>query len=93
MQIILINILIFYRKIYNSFDVALKTEDLLEKLILQRQWKSARELMKLVKSRIKFIRDDLPTEATATNVMRHILKIIREEYESASKVPTGLSFI
>ncbi|CAG9859492.1 unnamed protein product [Phyllotreta striolata] len=74
-----------HKKLYNSLDIALKTEELLEKLISHDQWKSARELMKLVKSRIKFIRKDLPTETTATSIMRHILKIIREEYESAAK--------
>ncbi|XP_074038625.1 eukaryotic translation initiation factor 2B subunit beta isoform X2 [Leptinotarsa decemlineata] len=41
--------------------------------------------MTLVKTRIKLIRDELPQESTATNIMRHILKVIREEYESAAK--------
>ncbi|XP_057669808.1 translation initiation factor eIF-2B subunit beta [Diorhabda carinulata] len=74
-----------HKKIFTSVDIALRTEDLLENLISQQQWKSAKELMNLVILRIRFIRDALPTEATATNIMRHILKIIREEYESASK--------
>ncbi|XP_050509581.1 translation initiation factor eIF-2B subunit beta [Diabrotica virgifera virgifera] len=74
-----------HKKLDNSLDIALKTEELLEKLISQQQWKSARELMNLIKLRIKFIRENVPTEATATNIMRHILKIIREEYESALK--------
>lgn len=43
--------------------------------------------MTLVKIRMKYITENLPQEATAVNIMRHILKIIREEYEAASKVP------
>lgn len=46
--------------------------------------------MNLVKMRIHFVRENLPQEATAPNIMRHALKIIREEYESASKVQTLL---
>ncbi|KAG5896147.1 hypothetical protein JTB14_015850 [Gonioctena quinquepunctata] len=74
-----------HKKIFGSLDVALRTEELLERLISQGQWKSARELMNLVKARINFIRENLPQEATATNIMRHVLKVIREEYESAAK--------
>lgn len=42
--------------------------------------------MNLVKKRIRFLSKSLPQEATATNVMRHILKVIREEYEIVAKV-------
>ncbi|CAH1971678.1 unnamed protein product [Acanthoscelides obtectus] len=41
--------------------------------------------MNLVKTRIQLVRENLPQEATAPNIMRHILKVIREEYQSASK--------
>ncbi|KAJ8965611.1 hypothetical protein NQ314_004002 [Rhamnusium bicolor] len=78
-----------HKKLYNSYDIALRTEELLEKLISQGQWKSARELMTLVKIRIKYITDNLPQEATAANIMRHVLKVIREEYETASKLVTA----
>lgn len=42
--------------------------------------------MNLIKLRIKEIMSALPQESTSTNIMRHILKVIREEYESLSKV-------
>ncbi|KAJ8984906.1 hypothetical protein NQ317_002746 [Molorchus minor] len=75
-----------HKKLFNSYDVALRTEELLEALISKGQWKSARELMALVKMKIKYIAENLPQEATAANIMRHILKVIREEYEAASKL-------
>lgn len=45
-----------------------------------------RELMELIRRQIKCISQSLPMEGTARNIMRHILKIIREEFEVASKV-------
>ncbi|KAJ8914581.1 hypothetical protein NQ315_017286 [Exocentrus adspersus] len=74
-----------HKKLFNSYDIALKTEELLEKLISEGYWRSARELMTLVKTRMKYTTENLSQEATALNIMRHILKIIREEYEAASK--------
>ncbi|XP_018564749.1 translation initiation factor eIF-2B subunit beta-like [Anoplophora glabripennis] len=74
-----------HKKLFNSYDIALRSEELLEKLISHGQWRSARELMALVKIWIKYITENLPQEATAVNIMRHVLKIIREEYEAASK--------
>lgn len=41
--------------------------------------------MSLIKERIKYIEENLEHEATATNIMRHILKVIRTEYETVSK--------
>ncbi|CAG9822559.1 unnamed protein product [Phaedon cochleariae] len=74
-----------HKNILSSLDIALRSEDLLKELISQGQWKSARELMNLVKIRIQYIKENLPHEATAANVMRHVLKVIREEYECESK--------
>lgn len=42
--------------------------------------------MNLVKERINYVKEKLPQEATSSNIMRHFLKIIRELYESGSKV-------
>nr|CAI5845737.1 unnamed protein product [Callosobruchus analis] len=74
-----------HKKLTRSYDIALRTEELLEELISKGQWKSAKELMNLVKIRIQLVRENLPQEATAPNIMRHTLKVIREEYQSASK--------
>lgn len=42
--------------------------------------------MDLIKQRIKWVMAALPQESTSTNIMRHILKVVREEYETGSKV-------
>lgn len=42
--------------------------------------------MNLIKLRLKKIVEILPQEATTNNIMRHILKIIREEYDAGFKV-------
>lgn len=42
--------------------------------------------MNLIKLRLKKIVHLLPQEATTNNIMRHILKIIRDEYDAGFKV-------
>lgn len=42
--------------------------------------------MNLIKQRIKWVMAALPQESTSTNIMRHVLKVVREEYETGSKV-------
>lgn len=42
--------------------------------------------MDMIKIRIQKLMDSLPQEATPVNIMRHILKLIREEYDSGFEV-------
>lgn len=42
--------------------------------------------MELIKTAIKKIEKALPLQIVAVNVMRHFLKIIREEYDNGLKV-------
>ncbi|EFA12261.1 translation initiation factor eIF2B subunit beta [Tribolium castaneum] len=72
-------------KVFNSYEIALRTEQLLEKLISEGQWNNARELMQQIKDKIRQVSQSLPLEATATNIMRHILKVIREEFDLGSE--------
>ncbi|XP_050312293.1 translation initiation factor eIF-2B subunit beta [Anthonomus grandis grandis] len=74
-----------HKVLYGSHAIALRTEQVLEALISQGTWNSASELMELIRQRIKCISCSLPNEATVCNIMRHVLKIIREEFEVASK--------
>lgn len=41
--------------------------------------------MQQIKDKIRQVSQSLPLEATATNIMRHILKVIREEFDSEKK--------
>ncbi|KAF5297475.1 hypothetical protein FQR65_LT10011 [Abscondita terminalis] len=72
-------------KVYNSYDIAMSTEQLIEKLIAEGQWKTAKELIGLIKARINRIMSALPQESTAVNIMRHVLKMIREVYDTGFK--------
>ncbi|XP_060536079.1 translation initiation factor eIF-2B subunit beta [Cylas formicarius] len=74
-----------HKTVYSSYDIALQTEQLLLNLISEGKWKTASELMELVKTRIRCISHSLPQEAISSNIMLHILKVIREEFELASK--------
>ncbi|XP_018332495.1 translation initiation factor eIF-2B subunit beta isoform X2 [Agrilus planipennis] len=69
-----------HNKFKSSHEVAIKTEILMEKLISQGQWTTAQELMDLIRNRIRIFSNALPEETTPVNIMRHILKVIREEY-------------
>jgi translation initiation factor eIF-2B subunit beta len=74
-------------KLFSSYEIALRTETLLEKLIADVDWNNARELMDKIKNKIKQVHATLPLEVTATNIMRHVMKVIREEFkDSASEV-------
>lgn len=42
--------------------------------------------MNLIKQRIKWVMAALPQESTSTNIMRQVLKVVREEYETDTKV-------
>uniref|UniRef100_A0A1Y1MZV8 Translation initiation factor eIF2B subunit beta n=2 Tax=Photinus pyralis TaxID=7054 RepID=A0A1Y1MZV8_PHOPY len=74
-----------HSKLHNSYDIAIHTEKLIEKLISEGKWNSAEDLMTLIKLRITRFANALPQEATSVNIMRHILKIIRDEYDSGFK--------
>ncbi|KAK5649964.1 hypothetical protein RI129_000993 [Pyrocoelia pectoralis] len=74
-----------HSKLHNSYDIAIHTEELVERLISEGKWKSAQDLMSLIKLRIARFISALPQEATPVNIMRHILKIIRDEYDTGFK--------
>uniref|UniRef100_A0AAR5QGU9 Uncharacterized protein n=1 Tax=Dendroctonus ponderosae TaxID=77166 RepID=A0AAR5QGU9_DENPD len=74
-----------HKVICNPHDVAVKTEELLEALISNGNWTSAMQLMELIRMRIKCIAQSLPMEGIATNITRHILKIVCDEFELVSE--------
>lgn len=45
-----------------------------------------RELMNIIKMMLSTLIKSLPQEATANNVIRHVLNIVREEYDLGFKV-------
>ncbi|XP_022910444.1 translation initiation factor eIF2B subunit beta [Onthophagus taurus] len=73
------------RRVKTSYDIALKTEKLIENYIAVGKWNTARDLMGTIRKYMETIKQYLPHEATINNVMRHILKIIRDEYDLGFK--------
>ncbi|KAJ8305288.1 hypothetical protein KUTeg_015833 [Tegillarca granosa] len=71
--------------IEGSYNVALKTVSLLVRIISQTKWTTAKELMDIVRSEGKKMMASQPSETAVGNMVRRVLKIIREEYASALK--------
>lgn len=87
-----------------SHELAYKTVHLLRRIISQTRWANAGELIDIVKKEGKTMMDTQPAETATGNMVRRVLKIIREEYagvkegaeegdtqESLHKMMTGAS--
>ncbi|KAL4235693.1 Translation initiation factor eIF-2B subunit beta [Mactra antiquata] len=71
--------------IRGSFNVAFKTVNLMVRIISQTKWNSAKELMEIVKKEGQKLMSAQPSESSIGNMVRRVLKIIREEYASGLK--------
>lgn len=69
----------------NSLKVALIVQEYLKNLVTDGNWSNAKDLRELIKKQIKLIKSFIPHESTTLNIFRHMLKVIREEYEAASQ--------
>ncbi|BFY99720.1 hypothetical protein BsWGS_02760 [Bradybaena similaris] len=65
-----------------SCDVAIKTINLLIRIISQAKFTNARDLLKHVRTEGKYIQAGDPSENIVGNMVRRVLKIIREEYSA-----------
>jgi len=72
----------------SSLSVALATVAILKRIVSQAKWTSASDVMKIIRSegRIMAARAGI-NEMIVGNIVRRILKIIREDYHSASNRP------
>ncbi|XP_041475077.1 translation initiation factor eIF-2B subunit beta-like [Lytechinus variegatus] len=68
-----------------SYDVAHSTLSLIRKIISGSRWAHAGELMGLIRQEGKRITSAQPAESSVGNMVRRVLKIIREEYASIIK--------
>lgn len=71
--------------IQGSFNVAYKTVTLMVRVVSQTKWSSAKELMDIVKMEGQKMMAAQPSESAIGNMVRRVLKIIREEYASGLK--------
>lgn len=71
--------------IQGSYNVAFRTISLLVRVVSQRKWSNAKELMEIVREEGRRMTAAQPSESAVGNMVRRVLKIIREEYASALK--------
>ncbi|KAI5740201.1 hypothetical protein M8J76_001553 [Diaphorina citri] len=69
-------------KLSGSFQISTETVILLKKIIEDYQWKNAREIIHLISQYGVVLSKQLALESCVTNMVRRILKIIREEYST-----------
>ncbi|KAM6462157.1 translation initiation factor eIF-2B subunit beta isoform X2 [Python bivittatus] len=67
-------------KLPRSGEVARRTVGLLRKIVANWRWDNAGELMNLIRKEGKRMSAAQPSETTVGNMVRRVLKIIREEY-------------
>ena len=70
-------------EVIGSFDIAMKTVLVLRKVVGSLRWSNAKELMDFIRVAGKKLMDAQPSEAAVGNMVRRILKLIREEYAAA----------
>lgn len=67
-------------KVAGSYNVALGTVSLLRKLIGTTRWSNAKELIESIQTFGKNIIKFVPSETSVGNMVRRVLKFVREEY-------------
>ncbi|WWC95717.1 hypothetical protein V866_002583 [Kwoniella sp. B9012] len=72
------------RQIVGSLNVALATAALIQNVVRSARYSTIDELLGLIKSIGKKLIDANPKELAATNIIRRILRLIREEYRAAA---------
>ncbi|XP_023727047.1 translation initiation factor eIF-2B subunit beta-like [Cryptotermes secundus] len=84
-------------KVWGSYDIAFNTVNLLKKVIGHGNWQTAQDLVALVSAEGRKLTKALPLQASVGNMVRRVLKIIREEYVATQQVGqaimvTGIGF-
>eukprot|EP00053_Salpingoeca_punica_P006853 m.63926 g.63926 ORF g.63926 m.63926 type:complete len:348 (+) comp13892_c0_seq2:85-1128(+) len=70
-----------------SYRLAEKTVVLLRELITRRTWSTAKDLIALIKSAGRVIESNQPAEAVIGNMVRRILRLVRESYAQCGEAP------
>ncbi|XP_046661407.1 translation initiation factor eIF-2B subunit beta [Homalodisca vitripennis] len=68
------------KKIVGSYSVTAATVELLKDIIINSEWKTAEDIIQILKLVGRKLNNALPIDASVGNMVRRILKIIREEY-------------
>jgi len=79
------------RKCHSGYELAVNTSQLVKVLVEEDDWSNARELIEKLRQTCRRLEQDLPNLFIIHNTIRRILKLVREEYMSASKTEEGES--
>lgn len=72
-------------KINGSYDITVGTVRLLKSIVSESEWRTAQDLINLITYVGKILKNAFPVEASVGNMVRRVLKIIREEYVAGHK--------
>lgn len=73
------------RQILGSSGVSLEAAQLIRWIVSQTRWQTAEQLLRLLRDIGSLIIKAQPTELAAGNIVRRVLKLIRDEYKSISE--------
>ncbi|XP_054278331.1 translation initiation factor eIF-2B subunit beta [Macrosteles quadrilineatus] len=68
------------KKITGSYPITTTTVEILKDIVINSEWKNAQDIIKILKAEGRKLSNALPIHASVGNMVRRILKIIREEY-------------
>lgn len=72
-------------KINGSYEITVGTVTLLKSIVSESEWRTAQDIINLITCVGKILKNALPVEASVGNMVRRVLKIIREEYVAGHK--------
>lgn len=63
----------------SSSEVALASVRIIKKLIGESKWRTARDLLKILKHEEKILFERIPSETVVQNIWKRVVKIIKDE--------------
>jgi len=78
-----------FSKPASSYELAVQTSELVKALVEEPDWNTAKELIEKLRETCRKLETDVPNLFVVHNTLKHILKLVREEYLSASKTEEG----
>jgi len=73
----------------SPYDLAVRTSEFVKVMVEEEDWKTAKELISKLRESVRKLEEDLPNLFVVHNTIKRILKLVREEYISASKTEEG----
>jgi translation initiation factor eIF-2B subunit beta len=73
----------------SSYELAVGSCDLVKVLAEESDWSTAKELIDKIRSALRRLEEELPTLNVVHNTIRRILRLVRDEYLSASSLESG----